>query len=59
MSLSYVISGSEQLLGAQQEGSCAHRSLEKPGMLSTQDCLSNGKDEKPILPSRRPRIGSN
>jgi hypothetical protein len=39
------------VLGAQQKGPCTHRSPEKPGMLNTQDCVSNGKDEKPVLPS--------
>lgn len=32
-------------------GSTARRSPEKPGMLSTQGCLSNGKDAQPVLPS--------
>jgi hypothetical protein len=36
----------EEILGAQYKRYCAHRSPEKPVMLSTQDCLSNGKDEK-------------
>ena len=45
------------LLGAEHEDLCTHRSPEKPGMLSTQDCLSNGKDEKPVLPSRKLRTG--
>lgn len=30
-------------------------SLEKPGMLTVQDCLSNGKDEK-YLPKRKLRL---
>lgn len=32
-----------------QEFRGAHRSPEKPGLLGTQDCLSNRKDEKPVL----------
>lgn len=42
-----------------------HRSIaqgslspEKPRMLSMQYCLSNGKDEKPILPPRKLSIES-
>lgn len=31
-------------LEAQHGGLCAHRSPEKPGMLSLQACLFNGKD---------------
>lgn len=33
-------------VGAQHKGTCTHRSPKKPGMLSPQDCLSNGKDVK-------------
>lgn len=39
-------------------GSCAYRSPEEPGLLSSQDCLSSGKDEKPVLPSRKFTVGS-
>jgi hypothetical protein len=28
------------------------------GMISRQDCLSSGKDEKPVLPSRKFTVGS-
>lgn len=37
---------------------CTHRSPEKPGMLNTQDCLSNGKNEKLVSLLRKLRIGS-
>jgi hypothetical protein len=45
-------------VGRQHKDACAHRSLEKSGMLSTQDCLSNGKDVKPVLHSKKLEIGS-
>jgi hypothetical protein len=45
-------------VGAQHKGPWAHRSPEKPGMLSTHDGLSNGKDENHILSSRKVEIGS-
>ena len=35
----------------------AHRLPEKPGMLNTQGCLSNGKGKEPDLPPRKLRIG--
>lgn len=38
-----------QLLGAQREGPCAHRSPVRPRMSSIEDCLSKGKDLKLIL----------
>lgn len=34
------------------------RSPETLGMLSIQHCLSSGKSEKPVLPSRKLRIGN-
>ena len=36
-------------VGKQHECPYAYRSPEKPEMLSTQDCLSNGKDVKHVL----------
>lgn len=47
-----------EVLGAEQEGPCTHRSPEKPEMLSIQDRLSKGKDEKPVLPTGKLRTGS-
>lgn len=44
--------------GAERKGPCTHRSPEKPGILSTQDGLSNEKGGKPFLSSKKLRIGS-
>lgn len=51
-------SSSYPSLEAHHKGACAHRSLEESGMLSTQDCLSIGKDAKPVLHSRKLEIGN-
>lgn len=45
------------LLGAEPKSPCSHRSPEKPGTLSTQDCPLKGTDIKPILPSKQLGIG--
>ncbi|KAL6084451.1 hypothetical protein STEG23_009705, partial [Scotinomys teguina] len=47
----------EDMLGAQQKGSYTHKYSNKSGMLGMKDYLPNGKDEKPVITSRKPGIG--
>lgn len=51
------LSSLQKVLTTQREGLKA-TDLQRNQECQAQDCLSNGKDEKPVLPSRKLRTGS-